>query len=74
MNASFHRIKLYVAYRDQQYHCLAALPAKMFVFNSHMKGSHSVISNTTRLHTKTYSYNENPESLRYEQKRMSVFI
>jgi len=33
------------------------------------------LSNTTRLHTKTtYSYNENPESLCYEQKRMSVLI
>jgi len=44
-----HTIKLYVAYRYQQCHCLAALPAKLSVFNSHMQGYYSVISNTPRL-------------------------
>jgi len=40
-------------------HCLAALPAKMSVFNSHMQGSHSVISNKPRSYTKNpYSYNK----------------
>ena len=29
-------MKLYMAYRYQQRHCLAALPAKMSVFKSHM--------------------------------------
>ena len=29
-------------------HCLAALPAKVSVFSSHMHGSHSVISNKPR--------------------------
>jgi len=45
----------------QTVHCLAALPAKMSVFNSHMQGSHSVISNKFMLHTKInpYSYNKN---------------
>jgi len=33
-------------------HCLAALPTKMSVFNSHMQGSHSVISNKRILYTK----------------------
>jgi len=47
-----HSIKLYVAYRYQQCHCLAAFPAKMSVFNSHMQGSRSMISNKPRLHTK----------------------
>ena len=47
-----HSIKLYVAYSYQQHHCLAALPAKISVFNSHVEGSHSVISNTPSLHTK----------------------
>ena len=43
--------------------------------SSHMKDSHSVISNKTRLYTKkTYSYNKNPESLCYEQRHMSVLI
>jgi len=32
-----HSIKQYVAYRYQQCHRLAALPAKIFVFNSHMQ-------------------------------------
>jgi len=40
-----HSIKLYVAYRYQQCHCLAALPAKLSAFNSHMQGYYSVISN-----------------------------
>jgi len=48
----FHSKKLYVAHRYQQCHCLAALPAKMSVFNRHMQDSHSVISNKPRLHTK----------------------
>ena len=48
-----HSIKLHVAYRYQQCHCLTALPAKMSLFNSHVQGSHSVISNKPRLHTKT---------------------
>ena len=70
-----HSIKLCEAYRYQQCHCLAAKPAKMFVFNSHMQGFHSVISNKPRLHTKkTYSYNKNPKSLGCEQKHMSGFI
>jgi len=49
-----HSIKLYVAYRYQQCHCLAALPAKMSVFNSHMQGFHSAISNKPRLHSKKH--------------------
>jgi len=44
-------IKLYVAYRYQQCHCLPTLPAKMSVFNSRMQDSHSVILNKPRLHT-----------------------
>jgi len=43
-----HSIKLYVAYRYQHSHSITALPAKMFVFNSHMLGFHSVISNKPR--------------------------
>jgi len=43
-----------MAYRYQQHHCLAALPAKMSVSNSHMQGSHSVISNKPRFHTKKH--------------------
>ena len=56
-----HSILPYVASRYQQCHCLAALPAKMSVFNSHVQGSYSVISNKPRLHTKRnpYSYNKN---------------
>jgi len=70
-----HNIKLYVAYRYQQCHCLAALPAKMSVFDNHMQSSHSVIANKPRSYTKkNYSYNKNPETLCYEQKHMSVFI
>jgi len=67
-------MKFYVAYSCQ--HCLAALPAKMSVFNSHMQGSHSEISNTPQVaqRKKTYSYNKNPESLCYEQKHMNVLI
>jgi len=59
-----HSVKLYVVYRYQQCHCLAALPAKMSMCNSHMQGSHSVISNKLRLHTKInpYSYNKNSSS------------
>ena len=38
-----------MAYRCQQCHCLAALPAKMSVFNSHMQGSHSIISNKPQI-------------------------
>jgi len=34
-----------MTYRDQQCHCLTALPTKMSVFNSHVQGSHSVILN-----------------------------
>ena len=44
-------IKPYMTYRYQQCHCLTALPAKMSVFNRHVEGSHSVISNKPRLHT-----------------------
>jgi len=40
-----HSIEIYAAYRYQQCHRLAALPAKMSVFNSHMQDSHSVVSN-----------------------------
>jgi len=47
-----HSIKLHVTYRYQQCHYLAELPAKMSVFNNHMQGSRSVISNKPRLHTK----------------------
>jgi len=36
----------------QQCHYLAALPTKISVFKSHMQGSHLVISNEPRLHTK----------------------
>jgi len=65
----------YVAYRYQQCYCLAALRASMSVFSSHMQGSHSVISNKPRLHTKKrYSYNKNPGSSCYEQKHVSVLI
>jgi len=46
-------MKLYFNFvRYQQCHCLAALPAMVSVLNSHMHGSHSVISNKPRLHTK----------------------
>jgi len=46
-----------MTYLYQQCHSLTALPAKMSVFNSHVQGSHSVISNKHRLHTKkTYSH------------------
>jgi len=70
-----HSIKLYVAYRYEQCHCLAALPTKMSVFKSYIQGSHSVISNKPRLRTKkTYAYDKNPESLCNEQKHMSVLI
>jgi len=70
-----HSIKLHVACRYQQCHCLSALPAKMSVFNSHMQDSHSVISNKPRLHSKkTYWCNKNPGSLFYEQKHTSVHI
>jgi len=42
-------------------------PAPRFV------GSHSMISHTPRLHAKkTYSCNENPESLCYKQNHMSM--
>ena len=44
--------KPYMTYRYQQCHCFTALPAKMSVFNSHVQGSHSVIPNKPRLHTK----------------------
>jgi len=33
-------------------HCFAALPAMVSVFNSHMQGFHSVISNKPRQYTK----------------------
>ena len=68
-------MKLCVAYRYQQCHCLAALPAKMSVFNNHMQGSLSVVlKKDIAHHKKTYSYNKNPESLCYGQKHMSVLI
>jgi len=41
----------YVAHRYQQCHWLAALPAKMSVYEV-MQDSRSVISNKPRLHTK----------------------
>ena len=47
-----YKTTVYVAYRYQQRHCLDALPTKIFVFNSHVQGSHSVISNKLRLRTK----------------------
>ena len=51
--------ELCLAYCYQQCHCLAALPAKMSAFICLMQGSHSVISNKSRLATKkTYSYNK----------------
>jgi len=67
-----HSIEIYAAYRYQQCHRLAALPAKMSVFNSHMQDSHSVVSNKPLWsHTKnTYSCNKNTESSCYEQKHM----
>jgi len=37
-------------------HCLAAVPAKIFVFNCRMQDSHSVISNKSRLNTKKYVF------------------
>ena len=75
-HAFFHSIKLSVAHRYQQCHCLAAFPAKMSVFNSHMQNVHSVISNKPRLHTKNniHACNKNPESLYYEQEYMSFLI
>ena len=45
------------------------LPRLLSVFNSHMQGSHSVISNKPRLHTR-----KKTESLSYEQKHMTVLI
>jgi len=51
-----HSMKLYVADRYQQCHCLAAIPGKISVFNSHMQGSHSVISNKPRLHNEGNRY------------------
>jgi len=47
-----HSIKLYVPHRYKQCHCLAALPAKISVFNSHTQGSNSVISNNPDCITK----------------------
>jgi len=46
--------KNYMAYRYQLGHCVAALPAKISVFNSHLHGSPSVVSNKPRLPTKKY--------------------
>jgi len=40
----FFSRSIFMAYRYQRCHCLAALPAKMSVFNSHMQGSNTVIS------------------------------
>jgi len=74
---SFHTLYNYTWLTAISSHCLAALPAKMSMWNSHMQGSHSVISNEPRLHTKkkkTYSYNKNPENLCYEQKHMTVLM
>jgi len=36
-HASFQTAYNYVTYRYQQSHCLAALPAKMYAFNSHIR-------------------------------------
>ena len=56
-------------------HCLAALPAKMSVFKSHMQGSHLVMSNEPRLHTKKkYSYNTNSYNLYYKQKYECAYL
>jgi len=52
-HASFHTVyNNYTWLTAISSHCLAALPAKISVFNSHMQGSLSVISNKSRLHTK----------------------
>jgi len=63
-HAYFHTVqKRYEAYRYQQCHGLTALPAKMSVFNSHMQGSHSMISNKPDCTPKTtYSYNKNQKA------------
>ena len=66
-----HTIELYVVYCYQQCNCLclAALPAKMSVFNCHMQVSHSVIQiNPDWTPKKLYLYIENPESLCYEHR------
>jgi len=45
-----------VADRYQQCHCLAPIPAKISTFNSHMQGSHLVISNKPRFHNEVNRY------------------
>jgi len=68
-------MKLYVAYRYQQRHCLAALPAKMSVFKSHMPATFQWLQmNPDYTEKRTQSYNENPESLCCQQKHMRVLI
>jgi len=62
-------MKLYVVYRYLQCHRLAAFPAMISVFSSHMQGSHSVISNKPRLHNEInlYSYNKNRSASSWSQ-------
>ena len=64
-----HSMKLYVVYRYLHCHRLAAFPAMISVFSSHMQGSHSVISNKPRLHNEInrYSYNKNRSSSSWGQ-------
>jgi len=52
-----------MAYRYQQCHCLAPLPAKVSVFNSHMQGYHSAISTKPKLHTKNHAYLDNHQHM-----------
>ena len=67
--------KLHVAYRYQQCHCLAALPAKMSVFNVTCRASIKLFQiNSDYTPKDPYSYNKNQESLCHEQKHMSVLI
>jgi len=57
-------------------HCLAALRAKMSVFNIHMHAGPPFIDfkYTHIAYQKAYSYNKNPESLCYKQEHVSVLI
>jgi len=63
-------------YRYQQCHCLAALPAKMSVFNSPMQTSHSAISNKPRLRTNNTHIRtiKTQKAFFCEQKHMSLRI
>ena len=75
-HVSFHTVacnNVAYAYGYQQCHCLAALPAKMSAFSSHM---HRISDKNKRIahQQNPYPYNKNPDSLCYEQKHMSVLI